>query len=785
MLNTNNEINIKKEERKHSWSTVFAWLYLKTIGRILPKRWNRWAENILYYDKTTANNEVQTDAFKTVDESVQVDLKPEVTEKESQSVVISKDGGVQTDGVTFQDTAMQTECVEKIDKNIEADLKPEVAEKDGEITSEEEGICSEVSGGSTDESFNAKLNGGFIDEEYNSMEGVCTEDDKSLQLAEVERDYTELKNVSDQIEKEFSDELEELRNEIEKNSVEMKKKDAIINILTALNEALKQNVKEIETRSNEQQQIAEIYMKLSELLLNVTEISEKTLQLNNQELQEEKKSLENKVLELQKQAQALEGNKEWELAGIDGILKEVFSNTMEMLEKRLYAVEGRNESLKRQLTTRSTEIEELNKQLEKVNEELEKLTLSYDGQADQIEDLQLEIDFLEEQNRELRSRNGKLESEVARLKEESIQSKVEFASGMVKALEDSEKKCMKTGSLTLLDEELSASVEKLSDQLYKVRSIERQQPQSTQGSKQQLEGETIDLEGKLKIEQSQKEQKQIEKLEEKQLTEMDSLKKLGSVSLVDTVSTAKSNLSGLSKAQNFIGKLFSKNKNLERFLSKKNEELKRDFPEFKGKHFCHNVLDKAIESLSNQGNSKFESSKLLKLLENNLTESARDIIDTKVKEVVNEHCNIGKNIGKELRDDTLKTKLSSSVGKCIKKLELNEKDNAIVVSILNSFYSKNNNSNDLKKLLGEIIVEKLTEVKMKCFSSEIQELQLASSIRDKFLSPDQKMCNQICGKENVYQLRAGINKTNDIPNSFMSRTSSTASINSLNIRVGS
>ncbi|MDR2548435.1 MAG: hypothetical protein LBC34_02990, partial [Rickettsiales bacterium] len=610
-------------------------------------------------------------------ESVQVDLKPEVVKKESQSVVISKDGGVQTDEVAFQDTAMQTECVEKIDKNIEADLKPEVAEKDGEITSEDEEIYSEVSDGSTDESFNAKLNGGFIDEEYNSMEGVCTENDKPLQLAEVERDYTELKDVSDQIEKEFSDELE----------------------------ALKQDIKEIETRSNEQQQIAEIYMKLNELLL----------------------------------------------------------------------------------TAQSVEIEELNKQLEKVNEELKKLTLSYDGQADQMEELQLENNFLEEQNRELRFINRELEEErskVARLKEESIQSKIELASRIVKAFEDSEKKCMKIGSLTLLDEELSASVEKLSDQLYKVKSIERQQPQSTQGSKQQLEGETIDLEGKLKIEQLQKEQKQIEKLEEKQLAEMDSLKKLGAVSLVDTVSTAKSSLSGLSKAQNFIGKLFSKNKNLERFLSKKNEELKRGFPEFKGKHFCHNVLDKAIESLSNQGNGKFESSKLLKLLENNLTEFAREIIDAKVKEVVNEHCNIGKNIDKELRDDTLKTKLSSSVGKCIKKLELNEKDNAIVASIRNSFYSKNNNSKDLKKLLGEIIVEKLTEVKMKRFSSEIQELQLASSIRDKFLSPDQKMCNQICGKGNVYQLRAGINKINDIPNSFMSRTSSTASINSLNIRVG-
>ncbi|MCA4773729.1 hypothetical protein [Wolbachia endosymbiont of Mansonella perstans] len=104
------------------------------------------------------------------------------------------------------------------------------------------------------------------------------------------------------------------------------------------------------------------------------------------------------------------------------------------------------------------------------------------------------------------------------MKEESIQSKIELVSGIVKAFEDPERKCMRTGSLTLLDEELGSSVEKLSDQLYKAKSTERQHPQSTQGPQQQLKGEIIDLEGKLKIEQLQKEQKQIEKLEEKQLT---------------------------------------------------------------------------------------------------------------------------------------------------------------------------------------------------------------------------------------------------------------------------
>ncbi|MCA4774726.1 hypothetical protein IHO40_00860 [Wolbachia endosymbiont of Mansonella ozzardi] len=163
---------------------------------------------------------------------------------------------------------------------------------------------------------------------------------------------------------------------------------------------------------------------------------------------------------------------------------------------------------------------------------------------------------------------------------------------------------------------------------------------------------------------------------------------------MDTISTAKSGQSGLSKAQNFAGKMFLKEKDPNNFLSNKNKGLKRGFLEFKEKHFCHNVLDKVVKSLSNQDDGKSESSKLLKLLKNNLTESERELIKAKVKEVVNAHCNIGKNIDKELQDSTLKTKFLSSVGKCIKKLKLNEKDNAIVASTWNSFYSKNNNSND-------------------------------------------------------------------------------------------
>ncbi|WP_264702427.1 hypothetical protein [Wolbachia endosymbiont (group A) of Volucella inflata] len=127
------------------------------------------------------------------------------------------------------------------------------------------------------------------------------------------------------------------------------------------------------------------------------------------------------------------------------------------------------------------------------------------------------------------------------------------------------------------------------------------------------------------------------------------------------------------------------------------------------------MLNKTIKSLSNKNSGKFESEELLKLLENNLTKSASEIIEAKVKKVVNEHCNIGKNVGKELQDDTLKAKLSSSVVKCVKKLEFNKQEevNKIVDSILHSFNSKKNNNNDSGELLKEIVVKELGSVDKK------------------------------------------------------------------------
>jgi hypothetical protein len=116
---------------------------------------------------TYGSDETHTD--KITDESAQIDLKPKITVKESQSEIISKDE------TTFQNTKMQTKCVETTDKNIGADLKPEVAEKgsQSEVISKDGEVQTEENSEFTDEScFSTGVNGEFIDEDYDSMEEI-------------------------------------------------------------------------------------------------------------------------------------------------------------------------------------------------------------------------------------------------------------------------------------------------------------------------------------------------------------------------------------------------------------------------------------------------------------------------------------------------------------------------------------------------------------------------------------------------------------------------------------
>ncbi|KAB2977672.1 MULTISPECIES: hypothetical protein [unclassified Wolbachia] len=564
MSNINNTVNYEiNVKQKYSWSTVFAWLYLKTVGRILPKKWNKWAENILYYDKATGSNEIRTDDPETTNESAQIDLKPGVAVKESQSGVISKDE------TTFQNTTMQTEYVETTDKNIEADLKPEVAEKESqsEIISKDETTFQDTTMQTeyvetTDKSFQVNLRPEVAEKESQSE---IVSEDEGIQT-EVSDEFTSDDNCLD---------VEEICAEVSNEFTDDDYSD----------------MEEVCTENDQVQQIVD-------------------LQLGNDFLEEENRELRSKLAECEKDY---------------------------------------------------TELEDVSGQLE------------------------------EELSAELKEKSKLIFGLSERLIECNIESLNEIKRPLVEVEKD-----MKINSLMRLNEELDEELQetrgKIAEQEKLIEQLQKERKQAEKADIKKLQGEK----------ENQEQQKLEEKLKgvDKRLGDIDGETKKSqgqtktktpdAVSLVSTVSTGKSTTSSsrstLSKLRNLPNKLFG-DKNLNNFLSRKNEELKKGFPEFKEKHFCHNVLDETIKSLSNKNSGKFESKELLKLLESNLKQSAREIIEAKVKKVVNEHCNIGTNVGKELQDDTLKAKLSSSVVKCVKKLEFNKQEgvNKIVDSILHSF----------------------------------------------------------------------------------------------------
>jgi cancer susceptibility candidate protein 1 len=424
------KLTLNKEEKKYSWSTVFAWLYLKTIGRILPKRWNKWAENILHYDKATGNNGVQTDGLKTVDESIQIDLKPGVAEKESQSEVMSKDREVQTDQVTFQDTAMQTECVETTDKSFQANLESERERK--------------------------------LKDENEELERQLKQQKESLQL-EINRLKESLQKPVEEkkrLEKEFGEERTQLKSKIQSLTQQLTEKEREIAELRKQMELLEEE-KEIFAKffAEQAQQFADLQLgngfleeengelrsKLAELEKNYRELAEVTKKREEGFLAKlEEKSKE--ILKLNKELIecSIEFANKTERLLIKVEEKDTKINSLTLLSKGLdegkKAMEAKNEDLQAQVTeleeNLSVKEKELIKQLEGVNQALEASTLSYDDTVHQMEELQLKINFLEEENGKLRSINEELENNIRKI------------------FEGAEKKCMKINSLTSLNKGL-------------------------------------------------------------------------------------------------------------------------------------------------------------------------------------------------------------------------------------------------------------------------------------------------------------------------------------------
>lgn len=697
MLNANNKVNYepKQKEKKYSLSTVLAWLYLKTIGRMLPEKWNQWAKSILHYN--IADNVVQTDDL--LNSNREKELKDE-NERLKEKL---KEGS-------------------KKEEN-QSNLNQELTKKEKEITKLKEQVKSL---GEEKEIF-AK----FFAAQAQQIEDLELENEElKSKLAGLKKNYSELVKIAQKRGEEFlaqfkekSEEIlhlqkeliecsKEFANKIEMLSVRVEEKDGKIGSLTQLNERLEQEKKEMENKNNAQQQTIftkDQKIKEQDDLINSfrenKDINE-TVKKENENLRVQKTELENEVSKLEDES--------------DAKIKEL-KNQLEEKQAELEQAKKKN-----------TEVEDLTRELESTQQQLEQEKTNLNTIEKEKKELESEVDKLQEKSQKLEKSNVEIKKQKADL-EGKLKSSQEENKKLQEQVEHLSQEREKATSIAISSVE--NNVETLSE------TLKNQQIESSiaEGGQQKLKNELKDA-GK----KSEGMNKETKALDAKSM-------------LSTTKSITKSTFS---KVKN---KLLG-NEDLNNFLSDQNTKLKKSFPEFKGEHFCHNVLKETIQSLVYQNGYKFKSDKLLALLKENLVKSGKAIIETKVNKVV-----------EELAKDFVKKndlKQVIFVERCAEKLYLNEEDSKSILNSFTDFLANRNDSNN--DSVKEFIVKELIKAEMKCFSDKIQGLQLASSIRDKFLCPDQKMCVQTSEENNEYQLTKKAKKEYKLtPNSSMSHTNST------------
>ncbi|WP_341815185.1 hypothetical protein [Wolbachia endosymbiont (group B) of Aricia artaxerxes] len=742
MLNANNKVNYepKQKEKKYSLSTVLAWLYLKTIGRMLPEKWNQWAKSILHYN--IADNVVQTDDL--LNSNREKELKDE-NERLKEKL---KEGS-------------------KKEEN-QSNLNQELTKKEKEITKLKEQVKSL---GEEKEIF-AK----FFAAQAQQIEDLELENEElKSKLAGLKKNYSELVKIAQKRGEEFlaqfkekSEEIlhlqkeliecsKEFANKIEMLSVRVEEKDGKIGSLTQLNERLEQEKKEMENKNNAQQQTIftkDQKIKEQDDLINSfrenkdinqtvkkenkslraqnTELKSKFSKLNNEsdtKIKELKNQLEEKQAELE---QAKKKNTELE------DLKQQLEQNKSDSSNKLSAAEIKKKDLESEVTKLQEQAKEKGAELQSLKQQLEKEKTNLNTIEKEKKELEGGVKELKEKLQILEKNSAEIEKQKTDL-EKKLESSQRENKKLQKQVEHLSQEREKATSIAISSVE--NNVETLSE------TLKNQQIESSiaEDGPQELKEKSNNVDTKL------------EGIDEKTKAQA----KTKEVDKVSTVSIAKST------AYSIIPKSLSKlrgNEDLKNFLSKKNEELKKSFPEFKEKHFCHNVLKETIQSLVYQNGYKFKSDKLLALLKENLVKSGKAIIETKVNKVV-----------EELAKDFVKKndlKQVIFVERCAEKLYLNEEDSKSILNSFTDFLANRNDSNN--DSVKKFVVQKLTEAEMKCFSDKIQGLQLASSIRDKFLSPDQKMCVQTSEENNECQLtKKAKEKYKLTPNPSMSHTNST------------
>ncbi|WP_265025043.1 coiled-coil domain-containing protein [Wolbachia endosymbiont (group B) of Pammene fasciana] len=550
------------------------------------------------------------------------------------------------------------------------------------------------------------------------------------------------------MQKELIECSKEFANKIEMLSVRVEEKDGEIGSLTELNKTLEQEKKEMENKNNAQQQtIFTKDQKIKEqedLIKSFHENKDinETVKKENENLRVQKTELENEVSKLEDESDAkikeLKNQLEEKQAELEQAKKK--NTEVEDLTRELESTQQQLEQEKTNLNTIEKKKQDLESEINELKEQAKEKDAEVENLKQQLEKEKTNLNTIEKEKKELESEVDKLQEKSQKLEESNVEIKKQKAD-LEKKLEFSQGE----------NKKLQEQVEHLSAEQEKAKSVA---VLSITDSTKTL-NENLTLKNQ-QIESLIAEGRQ-QKLQNKQKDSSKKPEDINKKTKADTKSIFSTSGSIKSKFSNGFSKLRG-NKNLDKFLSDQNEKLKKSFPEFKGEHFCHNVLEETIKSLSNQGDGKFESDKLLALLEENLIKSGRAIIETQVNKVVTE-------VGKKHSIEQV-----FFVEECAKELYLNEEDSKAILNSFKEFLAQGSVSNN--DSVKKFVVQKLTKAEMKCFSDKIQ--QLASSIRDKFLCPDQKMCVQTSEENNEYQLtKKAKEKYKLTPNPSMSHTNST------------
>ncbi|WP_264688528.1 MULTISPECIES: coiled-coil domain-containing protein [unclassified Wolbachia] len=428
------------------------------------------------------------------------------------------------------------------------------------------------------------------------------------------------------MQKELIECSKEFANKIEMLSVRIEEKDGEIGSLTELNKTLEQEKKEMENKNNAQQQTIftkDQKIKEQDDLINSfrenkdinqtvkkenkslraqnTELKSKFSKLNNEsdtKIKELKNQLEEKQAELE---QAKKKNTELE------DLKQQLEQNKSDSSNKLSAAEIKKKDLESEVTKLQEQAKEKGAELQSLKQQLEKEKTNLNTIEKEKKELESEVDKLQEKSQKLEKSNVEIKKQKADL-EGKLKSSQEENKKLQEQVEHLSQEREKATSIAISSVE--NNVETLSE------TLKNQQIESSiaEGGQQKLKNELKDA-GK-KSEGMNKKTK------------------------ADTKSIFSTSGSVKSKFSNTLSKLRG-NDSLDKFLSDQNTKLKKSFPEFKGEHFCHNVLKETIQSLVYQNGYKFKSDKLLALLKENLVQSGRAIIETNVNKVVTE---VGKNI---------------------------------------------------------------------------------------------------------------------------------------------